>query len=499
MTWTWLVGETVAEHRPWPRVVVEADVWSRGADRLGRGAFTLLGLWGEPRVVHMAMTDPADLSQIHVLSLPCPDGTYPSVGRLHPPAIRLERAARDLFGLIPAGLPDTRPWLDHDRWGVQTPLAQPPANGAPHGEYRFLPVDGGPIHQVPVGPVHAGIIEPGHFRFSADGETVVRLEERLGYTHKGIECLLQGADPERAVRLAGRCSGDSTVAYALALARAIEAALDWTPPARAVWLRALMAELERLANHLGDFGAICNDAAFAIMLAHCSVLRERVLREAMASFGHRLMMDCIMPGGVRTDLDPAGAGRITALVGEIRARFAVLVALYESTASLQDRTMGTGVLRPALALQFGAGGFVGRASGRACDARRWPGYPPYPDLAFEVPTLDAGDVNARLWIRVREVEQSIRQVEQLLARLPGGAIHAVRGRAAGEGMALVEGFRGDVLAWVRVVDGRVARCHLRDPSWFQWPLLEAAIEGNIIADFPLCNKSFNCSYSGVDL
>ncbi|WP_158927659.1 NADH-quinone oxidoreductase subunit C [Acidisphaera sp. S103] len=499
-----LNGRIVAEHRPWPRIEVQTDAWAKAADRLSRGALTLLGLWGESHVVHMAVADTNDPSLILVLSLTCPEGRYPSVGRVHPPAIRLERAVADLFALVPVGPPDMRPWLDHGKWGVHAPLAAQQNDAQPAEEYGFLPVDGEDIHQLPVGPVHAGIIEPGHFRISADGETVVRLEERLGYTHKGVEALLQGADLQRAARLASRCSGDSTVAYGLAFAHAVEAALGWSPPTRAVRLRALMAELERLANHLGDVGAICNDGGFAIMLAHCSVLRESVLRQAAACFGHRLMMDRVVPGGVTTDLDAAGSARIVGLTGDIRRRFQRLIDLYDKTASLQDRTVGTGVLKPALAAQFGAGGYIGRASGRLCDARRWPGYAPYDELEFEIPVLQEGDVNARLWIRVREVEQSIRLIEQILVTLPDGPIRTENAidpaNPPAEGMAIVEGFRGDILAWVRIdAAGRIERCHLRDPSWFQWPLLEAAIEGNIVADFPICNKSFNCSYSGHDL
>jgi Ni,Fe-hydrogenase III large subunit len=504
-----LAGRVVAVHGPWPRIEVQAGIWMEAADRCAGGVLTLLALWGEPRTVHMAVTNTRQPGRILVLSLACPDGQYPSVGRVHPPAIRIERAIADLFSLVADGLPDTRPWLDHGEWGVRGPLAMPPGEVHWAAEYEFLPVEGENVHQLPVGPVHAGVIEPGHFRISADGDTIVRLEERLGYTHKGVEGLLSGADLDRAAKLACRGSGDSTVAYALAFARAVEAALDWQPPARAVWLRALMAELERVANHLGDIGAICNDGGFAIILAHCSLLREQVLREAAASFGHRLMMDRVVPGGVSADLDAAGPARIGTLVGRIRSRLARLVELYDNTASLQDRTVGTGILRAALAAQFGASGFVGRASGRRCDARRWPGYAPYDELDFDVPVLEEGDVDARLWIRIREIEQSIRLIEQVLTRLPDGPIRAVPPDAGGvardglvacEGMAVVEGFRGDVLAWVRIdAAGRIERCHLRDPSWFQWPLLEAAIEGNIVADFPICNKSFNCSYSGPDL
>ncbi len=469
----------------WPRSVVRREDWEQAAARLQVGELALLGLWGEPRYVHMAVME-RDTNGCTVLSVECDGNRFPSVGRLHPPAIRPERAIRDLVGLDPVGLRDTRPWLRHS------------------GKYQFLPAEGESLHQIPVGPVHAGIIEPGHFRFTANGETVVRLEERLGYAHKGVESLMVGASAERAAAYAGRISGDSTVAFALAFALALEAALEMEIPPRAVWLRALLAELERLANHFGDIGAVCNDAAFAIMHAQFGLLRERVLRTADACFGHRLMMDRVVPGGLRCDLPADGPALIHALVAQARKEFPDLVEVYENTPSLKDRTVGTGILSPKLAQQYAAGGFVGRASGRDFDARRAPGYAPYDRLRFEVPVVHSGDVNARIWIRIREVEQSLALIEQILAQMPSGSICApVAMRletGVREGTALVEGFRGDILAWVRVgPGGRVERCHLRDPSWFQWPLLEAAIEGNIVADFPLCNKSFNCSYSGHDL
>jgi Ni,Fe-hydrogenase III large subunit len=413
----------------------------------------------------------------------------------------LERAIRDLYGLEAEGSPDPRHWLDHGRWGLRHPLGQGEPADAAGEAYAFLSAEGPPLHQIPVGPVHAGIIEPGHFRFTANGETVVRLEERLGYVHKGIDHLMIGAPLAHAARLAGRVSGDSTVAYALAFARAVEAAQGSEPPMRAVWLRALMAELERLANHLGDIGAVCNDASFSLIHAHCGILREYVLRVSNGCFGHRLMMDSIVPGGVAADLGTDGIDSLRKLVRTIRRRFPELVELYDNTASLQNRTVTTGLLSADLAQRFGAGGFVGRASGRTFDARKSPGYPPYTTLSFEVPGRSTGDVDARMWVRIEEVYQSLSLVEQIVERLPAGAIvNAGGGRSGVEGMALVEGFRGDVLCWVRLGPGdTIARCHLRDPSWFQWPLLEAAIEGNIVADFPLCNKSFNCSYSGHDL
>ena len=448
----------------------------------------------------MAIID-EQTAEIAVVSLNCPDRSYPSIGRHHPPALRLERAIHDLFGLSAEGAPDPRPWLDHNRWGTRFPLGDRIDALPQASPYRFLPAEGDGLHQIAVGPVHAGTIEPGHFRFTASGETVVRLEPRLGYAHKGIEGLMMGASLERAAQLAGRVSGDSTVAYAFAFARAVEAALEIVVPDRAIWLRALLAELERLAHHLGDIGAICNDASFALMHAHCSILREDVLRASDTAFGHRLMRDIVVPGGVTHNLNDGGTDTIQAALDNIRLRFPALVELYDNTASLQDRTVDTGVLKPALANQYAAGGYIGRASGRSFDARKVLAYPPYDRLRFEVPVLHEGDVNARVWIRVREVEQSLSLIDQILDRLPEGPVRAKAGqlREPREGMAIVEGFRGDVLVWLRLRDGRVERCHLRDPSWFQWPLLEAAIEGNIVADFPLCNKSFNCSYSGYDL
>ena len=495
-----LEGRKVGQYGPWPRVAVDAPVWTFAASELAHGRWSLLGLWGEPATVHMAIMD-EQTAEIAVVSLDCPTRTFPSVGKHHPPALRLERTINDLFGLSAQGSPDGRPWLDHNRWGVRFPLGDRIDALPKAAPYRFLAAEGDGLHQIAVGPVHAGIIEPGHFRFTASGETVVRLEQRLGYAHKGIDGLMTGASLARGVQLAGRTSGDSTVAYAYAFSRAAEAALDLAVPDRAVLLRALLAELERLANHLGDIGAICNDASFALMHAHCGVLRESVLRAAGATFGHRLMRDIIVPGGVSRDIAADGVEAIRTTLDNIRLRFPALVELYDNTASLQDRTIDAGVLKPPLASQYAAGGYIGRASGRSFDARRTLAYPPYDRLRFDVPTLNEGDVNARIWIRVREVEQSLSLVEQILSRLPKGPTRTEvpLGGEVREGMAIVEGFRGDVLVWLRLRNGLIERCHMRDPSWFQWPLLEAAIENNIVADFPLCNKSFNCSYSGHDL
>ena len=400
---------------------------------------------------------------------------------------------RDLYGVQPLGLPDPRPWLDHGRWPGRQSEARATTSCRSEG-------DG--LHQIAVGPIHAGIIEPGHFRFTANGETVVRLEQRLGYVHKGVEGLLAGADIARGARIVGRISGDSTVAYAWAFARAVEAALGWTPPPRAVLLRGVMAELERLAHHISDVGAICNDASVLTIHARCALQREDVLTVADACFGHRLMMDRIVPGGVAADLSSDGIGRVRGLLGRLEATRAEIQRVYDAMPSLQDRTVTTGIVSPELARQYAAGGFVGRASGRAFDARKAFPYAPYDQLDFDLRTRTTGDVDARLLVRMDEIVESLGMIHRLLDRMTPGAARERRRRriAAGEGAALVEAFRGDLFVSVRIgEDGRLARVHPRDASWFQWPLLEAAIEGNIVADFPICNKSFNCSYSGHDL
>ncbi len=491
-------------HGPWPRVRLVTDTWMALINRLATAPWDLLAEWADGDTVLAAVHDGTD-GAVAVLSLTSQGGRFPSLSGSWPSAIRLERTITDLSGLTAEALGDTRRWLDHGTWPVAQPLGA--ATARPCGllplPYTFLPVEGEGLHQIPVGPVHAGIIEPGHFRFTCFGEAVVRLEDRLGYTHKGIEALMTGADVDRAARLAGRVSGDSTVAYALAFARAVEAASGTVVPARAHWLRALMAELERIANHLGDIGAVCNDVAFAVMYAHCGVLRERVLQAAGACFGHRLMMDRVVPGGVTCDLDAAGGRRLFALVKELRPRFEELVDLYDGTPSLQSRMLNTGTIRPELVRQWAAGGFVGRAAGRDFDARRSPGYEPYPQLEFTVPVREEGDVNARVMIRILEVRESLNLIEQLIRGMPAGPVRGpvtVADDQRHEGMSVVEGFRGDVLVWLRLrPDGTIGRCHLRDPSWFQWPLLMVAIDGCVVADFPLCNKSFNCSYSGHDV
>jgi Ni,Fe-hydrogenase III large subunit len=488
-----LAGMPVAGEMPWPRFELPGEAeWIAIAEALGRGEGDLVALFADETAVHMAIRGPVALPPgSAIVSLKVPERRFPSVGRFHPPAIRMERTICDLYGHVLEGAVDARPWLDHGVWA-----------GGEAEPYTFLPVEGEGLHQIPVGPVHAGIIEPGHFRFTANGEAVVRLEQRLGYVHKGIEALARGSTLARAAKLAGRVSGDSTVAYALAFARAVEAALGLELPPRARLLRGVLAELERIANHLGDIGAVCNDAAFALMLTHCGLLREEVLRACDALTGHRMMMDCIVPGGLAADLTADGLEGIAKLLDALAPRFERIVELYDSTPSLLDRTVSTGIVKPDYVRRFATGGHVGRASGRDFDARRNHAYPPYDRFPPKVALREAGDVDARLWVRIEEVRESIRLVRAILGAVTPGPVVAALPPAGEvrEGSSVVEAFRGEVFAFVRLnADLTVAHLHVRDASWFQWPLLETAIEGNIVADFPLINKSFNCSYSGHDI
>ncbi len=488
--------------RPHERHLLTPSRWAEMAEALAAGHDpALLALWAEPGAVHAAFLVESE-GRLVLASVPAPEGRYAALSPARPGAVRFEKAIRDLWGLTAEGAVDLRAWLDHGRWPMTAPLA--PRRGAapawPPPQPEFLTVEGRGVHQIPVGPVHAGIIEPGHFRFHVQGETVARLEQRFGYLHKGTIGLMLGKSPRSAARFAARLSGDSTVAHAWAFAMAAEAATGTAPPARAVALRAVMGELERLHNHLNDWGFVCNDAAFAYPHARCGALREGVLRAAAIAFGHRLMMDRVVPGGVADDIAPGGAEAVLRALDAVEAEVPALERIYDSHASLQDRVVGTGAVGTALVARFAAGGHVGRAAGRAFDARRMPGYAPYDRLDPVVPVLPQGDVDARVRIRIAEIHESLRLLRRLLASLPEGALLAPLPQKGGEGVGIVEGFRGECLHWLALDDGGLIRAAFpRDPSWLQWPLLEAAIENNIVADFPLCNKSFNGSYSGVDL
>ena len=439
-------------------------------------------------------------------TLPDADAHYPDVAAIFPAANRMQRAAFDLTG-IAADSDDQRQWLWQacwpiDRYPLRRDFEASPKWEPGEEEYGFVKVAGDGVHEIPVGPVHAGIIEPGHFRFQIVGEKVLRLEERLGYVHKGIEKRFEALPFAEAHRLAGRVSGDSTVAYAWAYAQAAEAITGVSVPPRAGWLRALALERERLANHLGDLGYLGNDCGFAFGLAQFSILKEDVLRTNFSAFGHRMMMDAIVPGGVAADLAPESAAAMRDECTKLEHEIAVLRAIYDEHAGLQDRMRACGVVTPELAVKLGLPGLGGRASGVARDLRRDFAVPPYDVLEVRIATRKEGDVAARAGVRFDEALESLRLIRVIVDSMPGGPVRIALPEPLPFklGLGYVEGWRGPVfVALESGPDSSIRRCHPHDPSWSSWPVLEHAVIGNIVPDFPLINKSFNLSYSGHDL
>jgi Ni,Fe-hydrogenase III large subunit/Ni,Fe-hydrogenase III component G len=471
----------------------------------------LVSLWAEDRggvpdrfrLYVVLELDNALLVVSHPSSSDTP--SYPDLSGIFPSASRLQRAAFDLVGTHAIG-GDNRPWLRHTAWVPNTfPLrAGPVIAEAPNGNepYPFVRVEGDGVHEIAVGPVHAGTIEPGHFRFSVVGEKVLRLEERLGYTHKGIEKRFESMTLTDGIRLAARVSGDSTIAFAWAYAMAAEALTATTAPPRALALRALLLERERVANHLGDLGGLGNDAGLALGLAQFSRLKEDLLRANVKVWAARYPMDALTPGGVHADLTPDGTQLLLESMGSLENELHLLRDIYDNHAGLQDRFMGAGRLTPALARQLGIVGLVARASGQPHDWRASLQMSPYAESLVTPIVREQGDVAARVAVRFDEVIESLRLCRHLLATMPSGPICESLGEVCTDELVIggVEGWRGPVLVGLRAFrHGRIARCHPHDPSWHNWPALEHAIIDNIVPDFPLINKSFNLSYSGHDL
>jgi len=438
---------------------------------------------------------------------PADDPSFPSITKKFVPAYRFERQMWSLMGVTALGHPDQRPWIKHEDWPQDAwPLRKSfdASQKLPRvpGEYRWVRAEGEGVYEIPVGPVHAGIIEPGHFRFQAMGEDIINLEEKLGYVHKGIEKRFESLSWQDASRLAGRVSGDTTVAHCLAYSRALEDMTGTIVPDRAHWLRALFLERERIANHLGDLGAICNDVAFAILLYQFHRLKEMVVRANLKLFGHRFMMDRIVPGGVSIDINREGCDTILAELDWLAQEFERLVTIYDENSSVEDRVRDAGILKSEKARELCAVGFVARASGLNLDCRIQHPFPPYDRISVTIPVLVSGDAHARAWVRVEEVRDSMRIIREILKSLPEGKISVPVKEPLPDqsGFAAVEGWRGEILYWVQSgPKGEINRCMVRDPSSVNWLGLEQCIHGNIVPDFPLCNKSFNQSYSGNDL
>jgi Ni,Fe-hydrogenase III large subunit len=505
----WLARSQPLPGAPGARAIdVTAVDWRHVALDLAAGGTRLHALWTErddAATVRAAYVGD-DFLLLATLRLTLDEMAYPSLADVFPAAARMQRAAADLTG-VRALDADARPWLRHAAWPADyLPLvardSDIPRDVLGADDYTFVRVSGDGVHEIPVGPVHAGIIEPGHFRFSVVGEKVLRLEERLGYVHKGVEQLFARLPLLEGHRLAARVSGDSAVAYSWAYCQALEGLARLTVPARATWLRALALEAERIANHLGDIGALSNDAGFAFGLAQLWRLKEVWVRATERALGSRYLLDFVIPGGIAHDVTEERIAAFAASARDIDLEVRRLRDILDEHAGVRDRFVGTGQVTPDLAVRLGLVGLAARASGRSCDLRADLPCEPYGRLAVRKIVRSDGDVAARVAIRFEELAESVRIVSAIAAGLPSGAIRAeVTVPPAGAvAVGAIEGWRGPVLLALTAGEaGRIRRCHPHDPSWQNWPALEYAIIGNIVPDFPLINKSFNLSYSGHDL
>ena len=428
--------------------------------------------------------------------------SIPSLAGLSFPAGRFEREMRDLYGITPIDHPLPRRLVRHHHWPqgwypMRSDAGPPPPFGSPEETYPFLTVEGPGVFEIPVGPIHAGMIEPGHFRLSVVGETILKLKARLWFVHRGIEKLAEGRLPADAVPLTERVSGDTAVGHTLAFCLAVEEAMDWPVPARANVMRAAVLELERLYNHVTDLGALCNDTGQGLLNTHALRIRERLLRLNASVTGHRLLRGAVFPGGarVRDWPDPRE-------LREIAADIAQIVELALNHSGISDRLTGTAILTAEQVTDIGVVGYVARASGVALDARH---DHPFTEATagLTIVTETGGDVLARFLVRAREIQESVALLRHLIDAAGSGEIASAEPpqiRPGASGLGLVEGWRGTIAQRVEISpDRRVRRLKIVDPSFFNWPALPVALVDTIVPDFPLVNKSFNLSYAGNDL
>ncbi|TAM37735.1 hypothetical protein EPN54_05040 [bacterium] len=438
------------------------------------------------------------------MDIPQENPSFDSLAKSMHSAGLFEREIREMFGIEPAGNPDLRRLNLHDEVCPQGnfPLRKDfrKINTGSLGEYKFGRVEGEGVFEVPVGPVHAGIIGPGHFRFSVAGEPIINLEARLGFTHRGVEKLFENKGYHEAIRLAECVSGDSAFSHSLSFSRAIEKIFHIEIPGQAAILRGIFLELERMYNHANGIGGIAVDVGFSFPAAYASIIKEAVLQLNDNLTGSRYLKNVNLPGGVLADIDAAKKKLLLESLKKIKRDFNELVKILYSSVSFMDRVDTTGVLRKRTAEDLGVTGLAGRASGIPMDLRR--NFSDiYKEAGFKMAIEGSGDVLARLRIRISEFLESCRLIEVFAGKLAqGGAIKADCELKAGQALGYAEGWRGPVLYWVKSdAAGLIQRCKITDPSFRNWQGLAYAALGNIIPDFPVCNKSFDLSYSGNDL
>jgi Ni,Fe-hydrogenase III large subunit/Ni,Fe-hydrogenase III component G len=433
-------------------------------------------------------------------------GSFPSLTSELPAANWFEREVQDLFGLTAEGHPDPRPLILYDDWPTDRyPLRKDfdvtvpmPRDRSP---YKFKRVEGEGVFEIPVGPVHAGVIEPGHFRLSVAGEPIINLELRLGYVHRGVEKLSESLRYDRGVLLSERISGDNGFSHSLAYCQAVEGMASVQVPERALILRTVFSEMERLYNHMGDVAGIVLDTAFTPGAQNAYLIKERLMDMNESVGGSRLLRSVNCLGGVRRDIDRMTAVRINAFLVKAKLDFNDFKDKVLGMPSFLDRTETTGILSLEAARQLMVVGPVARASGVDIDVRKDRPYAAYKEVSFNVPVHREGDVQARFMVKCEEVYESISIIEQALDQIPTGPISTMVPPvpAMVTGLSLVESHRGELMHWILAGEGMPHRHKVRDASFMNWPALEVAVPGNIVPDFPLINKSFNLSYAGNDL
>jgi Ni,Fe-hydrogenase III large subunit len=438
--------------------------------------------------------------------LPEHDRSYPSVTRELPAANWYEREARDLLGLIPQDHPDPRALVLHETWphGYH-PLRKDvsPTEAPPRGNRHFdyFEVRGEGVYELPVGPIHAGIIEPGHFRFSNIGELILHLDARLFFTHRGVEKLVEGKTIDEALFTVERTCGVCTVSHGVSFSQAAERLAAAEIPSRAAWLRSLLMELERLYNHVGDIGNICAGTGFHIGSMRGAVLKERLQRLNERLTGHRFLMGIVAPGGLRYDLDSVLLADAKAELAGLQSEFKAYLDTILDTPSFVTRIEGPGKLDAATVLAFGGAGITARAAGVATDYRRDHPHAAYGDCPVE-PQLDTtGDVAARLRVRAGEALASFNLARDLIDGLPGGAFRRPVAffPAGASALGYSESPRGANVHWLMVDGaGRIGRLRIRSAAYANWPLVARAVVENIVPDFPLINKSFELCYACCD-
>jgi len=478
-----------------------------------RGAFLIKVFCEDARkdtgvfyVNYVFSLSPSDEFLFLKIAVPPEPGHFPSITPIFHGANWPERELQDQFGLKPLEHPNPRRWAAHGNWPADVyPMRKEFSLNAEapwkENDFELRQVEGEGVFEIPVGPVHAGVIEPGHFRFSVAGEPIINLQARLYYTHKGIEKRAEGLPLERVLFFAESVSGDAAFAHATAFCHAVERLCGCQPPARAVALRTLLLEMERVYNHIADIGALANDVAFAVGYARAMVIRERMLQLQERWTGNRLLRGVAALGGVRVDLDDMLIKDIEQTISKVKREFDALWRYLLDAASVMDRFENTGYLSPESAKDLGILGLAGRASGIRRDSRKDHPHAAYASMPFELPFYETGDVLARACVRVEEIAQSIAIIQKILATLPSGPIRTSLPvlPACAFALGYTETWRGEAYHWVKTdAQGRIERYKITDPSTHNWPAMLFAIQDNVVADFPVINKSFNLSYSGND-